>query len=373
MNKLFQKIIVAIFMLALVLAFMAPQVQAAYHVKKVFTRITVNAGETVTTGEVVAIKDSDGEAYLADANVTYLRPAVGIVGSLTGGDGEPIEIITSGILSGWSSLEEGNPAYLSETAGDVTQDPPEWMQNIGVAVTTTDYYFNFPVTHDPKLAIEYFDVNPVTAGIAGGAATGAAGDENVMIFPNNTFEYHILGTQTIVAPVISADGLEAALDDTDDDGIEIGQGITARSPAAFTIGTDAFYVKVKFVVEDVSGTDDCAVGFRGDEAYQANIDDYNDMAALNVISGAIYIEDIDDNGATDSTDTTDTWGDGETHTLEVYVDGDGAVTYQIDGAAPTVTDAHTIDSGDVVVPFLYFLNSTDKTELTIVSWECGVQ
>lgn len=373
MNKQIKRWMGLAIVLAVMLLFALPEAFGAYHVKKIFSRVSVNAGETVATGEVVCIKDADGEAYKADANVTYLRPAVGIVGSKTGGDGVAIEIITSGILSGWSGLAEGDAAYLSETAGAVTQSPPEWIQNIGVALNSTDYYFNFADTRDPELTLEYFTVNPVTAGIAGGAATGAAGDENVMIFPNNTFEYHILGTQTIVAPVISADGLEAALDDTDDDGIEIGQGITARSPAAFTIGTDAFYVKVKFVVEDVSGTDDCAVGFRGDEAYQANIDDYNDMAALNVISGAIYIEDIDDNGATDSTDTTDTWGDGETHTLEVYVDGDGAVTYQIDGAAPTVTDAHTIDSGDVVVPFLYFLNSTDKTELTIVSWECGVQ
>jgi len=373
MKRMMKMSMAAAMVLALVLAFVLPDLHAAYHVTKVFSRLTVNAGETVTTGEVVAIKDSDGEAYKADANVTYLRPAVGIVGSLTGGDGEAVEIITGGILSGWSGLAEGDAAYLSETAGDVTQNPPEWVQNVGVAVNTTDYYFNFPVSHDPKLTIEYFDVNPVTALITGGAAGGTTGNENVMIFPNNTFEYHILGTQTILAPVIDANGLVADLDDTDDDGVEIGQGITARSPAAFTVGTDAFYLKVKLIIEDVSGTDDCAVGFRNDGAYQANIDDYTDMAALNVISGAIYIEDIDDDGGTDSTDTTDTWGDDETYTLGVFVDADGAVTYTIDGAAPTTTDAHTIDDGDVVVPFLYFLNASDVSNLTIVSWECGAQ
>jgi hypothetical protein len=356
------------------LALFAPQAFGAYHVKKAFVRITVNAGEDVETGEVVAIKDSDGEAYLADANVTYLRPAVGIVGSLTGGDGEAIEVITSGILTGWSGLKEGRPGYLSETAGAVTQSPPEWIHTVGMAISSTDYYFDFTDTRDPNLTIEYFTVNPVTAGILGGAATGSTGDENVMIFGQNVFEYHILGAgQSILAPSITADGLDAMLDDTATEGLEISQGITARSPSAFTVGTDAFYLKVKFKIEDISGTADCAIGFRGDEAYQANIDDYNDMAALNVISGDIYIETIDDNAGTTSTDTTDTWGDNETHTLAVFVSSAGAVTYQIDGAAPTVTAAHTIDSGDVVVPFFYMLNDTDKTEIYIASWECGVQ
>jgi len=374
MNKLFQKIIVAIFMLALVLAFMAPQAQAAYHVKKVFSRISVNAGETVVTGQVVAIKDSDGEAYKADANVSYLRPAVGIVGSKTGGDGEAIEIITSGILTGWSGLKEGRAGYLSETAGAVTQSPPEWIHVVGKAINSTDYYFDFTDTRDPNLTIEYFTVNPITAGIAGGAATGADGDENVMIFGKNVFEYHIIGTNTKIAPIISANGLVADLDDATAEGIEITQGITARSPSAFTVGTDTFYLKVKFTLVDITGTDDCAVGFRGDEAYQAAIDDYNDMAALNVIAGAIKIETIDDNATTTTTDTTDTWADTETHSLEVYVDSDGAVTYMIDGAAPTTTAAHSIDTGDVVVPFFHFLNASDVCEtVTISYWECGIQ
>lgn len=368
------KLHVAIFAaLALALVVAVPRAQAAYTVKKVFTRMALTAGETVTAGELVCIKDSDGEAYKADADDTNLRPAIGIVGSLAGGDGDMIEVVTSGIMTGWSGLAEGDAAYLSETAGDATQSPPEWRQNVGVAVNTTDYYFSFTDTRDPGGTYEYFDVNPVTALITGGAAGGTTGNENVMVFGENIFEYHVLGTQTILAPSISASGLVADLDDTDNDGLEISQGITARSPAAFTVGTDAFYLKVKFLIEDVSGTDDCAVGFRGDEAYQAAIDDYNDMAALNVISGAIYIETIDDNAATTSTDTTDTWGDGETKTLGVFVDTDGAVTYTIDGSAPSTTAAHSIDSGDVVVPFLYFLNASDVSDLTIVSWECGAQ
>jgi len=378
MKQFFHKrtaIIMAAFMfIFLVLA--APQAWAAYSVKQVFSRFSCNAGETLTTGQVVCIKDSDGEAYKADANVSYLRPAVGIVGSKTGGDGTAVEIITRGTLTGWSSLAEGNGAYLSETAGAVTQSAPEWRQNIGVAVNTTSYRFDFADSTDRAVTREYFRENPITAGIAGGAATGTAGDENVMIMGRYgpVFEYHIIGTQTILAPSLSATGLDVDLDDTENDGAEFGQGITARSPAAFTVGTDAFYLIVQFYMADVSGADECAVGFRNDGAYQAAIDDYTDMAALNVISGAIYIETIDDDASTTSTDTTDTWGDTETHTLAVYVDAAGAVTYQIDGAAPSTTAAHTIDSGDVLVPFFYYLNDAHVCEtITLISWECGPQ
>jgi hypothetical protein len=220
---------------------------------------------------------------------------------------------------------------------------------------------------------EPFTSNPVTAKIAGGAAGGTTGDENVMVLGDNVFEYHILGAgQTILAPSIIAGGLDISLDDNADEGVEIGQGITARSKQAYTVGTDACYLKVRFTIKDVDGTDDCAVGFRKAAAYQANIDDYTDMAVLNVISGAITIETIDDDGATSPTDTTDAWGDTETHTLEVYVDKAGAVTFKIDGAAPTVTASHTIDSGDVIVPFLYLLHHTNAAEETaLVWWECA--
>jgi len=228
---------------------------------------------------------------------------------------------------------------------------------------------------DRRFTLEEFETNPVTAKIADGAATGTAGDENVMAFEDNIFEYHILGTQTILAPSLAAGGLNIAMDVANaDDGVEISQGITARSRSAFVIGTDAFYFKATFYLTDVTGTDDCAVGFRTAEAYQAAIDDYNNMAVLNVISGAIYIETIDDNNATVPTDTTDTWADLASHTLAVYVDVNGVVTYTIDGSAPTVTAAFTWDTTDTVVPFFYFIHAGDFAEATyLTSWECGLQ
>jgi hypothetical protein len=129
-----------------------PQAMAAYSVKQVFTRISVTAGETVTTGQVVMIKDSDGEAYKADANDSALIPAIGVVGSKAGGDGETIEVIVRGILTGWSSLTEGQPGYLSDTAGGVSQTvSTTWQQQVATAVNTTDYMFDFAPKIDAEL------------------------------------------------------------------------------------------------------------------------------------------------------------------------------------------------------------------------------
>lgn len=216
---------------------------------------------------------------------------------------------------------------------------------------------------------------PVATENDGTAASGTGGATNVMILDGVGFEYFILGTQTLLIPTIAAGGLLASLDLTDNDGVIYSNGITSRSKMAFTIGTDqAFFCKVKFTLNDVSGTDDCAVGFVKTQAYAANFDDYTDAAVLNVILGDIFIETILNNAATTSTDTTNNWADTETHELAVYVSAAGVVTYKIDGAAPVTVAAFTFDGTDVVVPIFYFLQATTSpTTMHILSWQCGFQ
>lgn len=233
---------------------------------------------------------------------------------------------------------------------------------------------------DQNYVFENWTVNPVTAKVAGGAASGTAGDTNVMQTRNNCFEYNIKGTQTITAPSIvqvsaGVTALNISMDQTDNDGVEITPGILTANPNVFLVGTSrAFFFRCRFSIADVSGTDDCAIGFREAEAYQANIDDYTDSAVLNVISGDIFIETIKNNAATVSTDTTQNWADGETHELEVLVGADGAVTYKIDGQAPTVTAAYTFTSGIYVIPYIFFLHSTDVAgAVNFLTYECGYQ
>ena len=232
------------------------------------------------------------------------------------------------------------------------------------------------LTVDNDYVHEFFNVEPVSVSKAGaGAATGTAGDENLMRLNDSQLEYHILGTQTIVSPTMGVGGLDVNMDQTNNDGVEVCLGINAANKGVFTVGTSkAFYAKLRFSIADVSGTDDCAFGFRKVEAYQANIDDYDEMAVLNVISGDVNIETILNGAATSTTDTTFNWADGETHTLELQVSDAGVVTFKIDGSVPATTASFTFDDGEVVVPFFYFLNAADVAgEVVLKELELGLQ
>lgn len=230
---------------------------------------------------------------------------------------------------------------------------------------------------DAKYIFENFQQNPVTSKVGGGAAGGATGDRNVLMLPTTAFEYFILGAgATITAPVITAAGLNmASMDQTADEGLELNHGILSSQIPSFIIGVDQpFFLRARFSIGSVTGTDDCAIGFRNVAANQANIDDYADMAVLNVIDGNITIETIKSSAATVSTDTTDNWANGETHELRVSVDATGIVTYQIDGEAPTVTAAYQFTNGLNVMPFFYFLQDTGLAgAVPLMVWECGYQ
>jgi hypothetical protein len=218
-----------------------------------------------------------------------------------------------------------------------------------------------------------FTQSPVTSALLGGASAGTDNTTNVAIFEGGElFEYHLTGTQTILAPTITTSGLLVSLDLTDTEGVEYTQGITAQSKVAYTIGTDAFYGKLTFTLADVSGVAEAAFGFRSDEAY-TTVDAYTDLACLNCQGGTINIETILNNGTTTTTDTTDTWADGEEHTFEIYVSTAGVVTYKIDGVAPTVTAAFTFDTGDVVVPFCNLLHDTTSPgAIHFQTWNVGL-
>lgn len=195
-----------------------------------------------------------------------------------------------------------------------------------------------------------------------GDPTGTTGDINRAFFPGTfpvTTQYHVKGTQTLLAPLLdTAEGLDVSQDQTDNDGVEHVFGtLGVRGPHVLTVGTHNGFIKIEFEIADVSGTDDCAVGFRKQEAFQANIDDYDEMAAINVISGDVKVETILNNAATTTTDSGENWADGETHTLEVQLVG-RTVRYLLDDEPLPGIPTFSFDSGEVVVPFFFFLQAT---------------
>lgn len=219
----------------------------------------------------------------------------------------------------------------------------------------------------------------------GGAATGTSGDENVMMFPEATFIYNILGTQTELGPQMRAGGFDISMDDTDNEGLEMcgGDPIVGGAKDNFVVGT-AFYMKATVYFTTIAGTDDFWVGFRKVEAFKTDvanaIDTYDTYAAigLNANAGDFYTQTELNGGVHTATDVTDgggDWGNGEAHTLEIYVAANGLVTYKIDGDEPTGVVVFDWSDADTVTPFLYFLHANGaQAALTYITrWECGYQ
>lgn len=224
-------------------------------------------------------------------------------------------------------------------------------------------------------------VTEAAAGMEIGIASGAAMYEQHLAVVEST------GTAEYLHPYTSSDGLELPLDADVLNGptaYELTNGITSRSKAAFTIGTDdPFYLEAVIKIDDISDLEEMWVGFRKAAAYTADPDDYTDVAAFHVgetggtvADGQINLATILNNAATTYTDTTLTdWADAGQHTLRIDVTKAGKVTFSYDDAAPTVTASFTFDDGDVVIPFLYVDNTTGSTTgdpgVTLVSWKVG--
>lgn len=230
----------------------------------------------------------------------------------------------------------------------------------------------------------------ISTAVGSGAAPSEAAAAAVLAFSTGQALYELYyaavettGTAAYKFPTVSADGLELPLDANVTDGptgIEITNGTTARSRAAFVIGTDEdFFLETAVTIGVVSNLTSMFVGFRKVEAYQANPETYTDFAAFQIggtADGQINIWSALNDAATTKTDTTltdwvdDVSGTG-THTLRVTVRKSGLVEFAFDGAEPTVTQRYVFDSGDTVIPFLHVTNETGDPGISLDSWRCG--
>lgn len=213
---------------------------------------------------------------------------------------------------------------------------------------------------DGSYAFQKMNHQPILTVAAGyGNPTGSTGDANYAHFKRLSAQYHVKGTQTLLGPLMDVDkGLDISQDQTDNDGVEylFGAHLGISNPFRYVAGTSKpKFVRLKFTIADVSGTDDCALGWRKVEAFQANIDDYDEAAFLNVIAGAIKREVILNGAATVTTTLTPTWADGATHELEVRMIGRKAYFF-VDGAEAGAP--FTFDDAEVLVPFFFFLQAT---------------
>lgn len=233
---------------------------------------------------------------------------------------------------------------------------------------------------DGKYFSDTFKFQGVTAAYAGGAATGGTGDHNVLFTKFNPWEWNVIGTQTILVPSIDTFGLNLVQDAAvAGDGIELCMGQTSLSSASFLIGTDAaFFMRCNFKVEDASGCNPLIIGLRKAQAFDATLANYTDFVSIGIVGTAnpntIKLQTQIATGGVVTTDTTQTWADGATHSLSIFVSAAGVVTYQIDDAAPTATAAYTFANAINVIPFIRFTQAADiTTQASIDSFQLGYQ
>lgn len=116
------------------------------------------AGESLSMGQLVALKDSDGRVYKADADDSELSRAIGIVVEvyeLLGSDttaeaGDAVTVCTYGPVGGFSSLSEGSYGYVSGTAGSIEDTDPgdadTYSFIVGYCETSTIFFVNIGIS-----------------------------------------------------------------------------------------------------------------------------------------------------------------------------------------------------------------------------------
>jgi len=254
MRKYFRNM--AAMMLISVVLIYAADAFAAYGVKQTWSRFSAIAGETLATGNVVMLKDADGYAYKADANDVALRPAIGIIGK-GGASGATVEIITIGRLTGWSALTKGAPGYLSETAAAVTQSAPAYSQQVGQAISATDYLVNFQNYFDSSSLTVLGTLDGATPLVFEGAtadafemsiaATDSTEDRTITI-PDRSGQVQIAGAASVLTPG-AAVALTVGLSNVYTDTVTDNEDQTITFSGAGTAGDE---INIIFITTDVA-------------------------------------------------------------------------------------------------------------------------
>ncbi len=220
------------------------------------------------------------------------------------------------------------------------------------------------------------DAPAVSAANTGGVPTGATGDVNLYTLQGGfVMQGFVVGAgQTILQPLMGANGLIINMDQTNTEGMEYNFPFFQ-----YTIGTSpAFAFELDLYINDMDGAEPYIFGFRKTEANNASYIAYDTWATMGMIASSsttnvVLATELNGGGVT-TTNTTDAWGgDGSTNTLRVLVDAAGNVTYTINGAAPSVTAAFQFDNADVVIPYIRIEHSASATDVAITGMRIGFQ
>lgn len=154
------------------------------------------AGATLAIGDVIYLSDTDGRWELADANSTTAQAnrARGVAISTAANDGDAVIIGIKGKLrlDTWTwNDNEGQPLYLSDTAGDLTETR---TTSASLAVQVLGY-----ILSDDEIFIDPKEIDYSVQR----AGTDADGRTLTCLEATNTI-WEATGASTITTPAISA-------------------------------------------------------------------------------------------------------------------------------------------------------------------------
>ena len=352
------------------------------------------AGSVIVSGGEAAADAVQITASDAGAGGVLVTSGIGGIALNSTGAAAPITLDSTGTLelnSSTAAISIGNDdidqavnigtdGERTVTVGSVNGAAATVIQSgTGeITVTGTVKQIDAELIGTTGIYIPAFTMNSMvnTAANTGGVATGATGNiNNVMLQTGVNMNAFVIGAgQTILQPIMGANGLIVSADQTNTEGMEYNFPYHQ-----YTIGTsDPFMFELGLYINDMDGASPYVFGFRKVEANNAVMTDYTDYATIGMIAGTSVTEIVTstelNSGGNTITNTTDLWGgDGTTNTLAVLVDAAGNVTYTINGAAPTNSAAFQFDNGDIVIPFLRVVHSASPTTVAITSKKIGSQ
>jgi len=239
-----------------------------------------------------------------------------------------------------------------------------------------------------KYTFEPFSVPPrFSDSLGNGAAAGTTGAINLIHTPFGTYEYHVLGAgQTIIVPVFDRAnglGLDFGQDQTVSEGHQLSFSpniVTAgagRGKHSYTIGTDkAFFARVKVRFSVIAGPAPWVFGFFRNQAYQTTLAGYTDQASIGVgtVTPAVIEIGMRVNNVLAFPATLAGVSNivaNVARTFEIRVSQQGVVTFLVDGVILPRSGTFAFDSGDVVMPRAFFLQSATPTAVFYQEFKAG--
>lgn len=215
---------------------------------------------------------------------------------------------------------------------------------------------------DPSAVAEFFDSNFLQQGPLGAVPTTTANVKNkILTSYGNFFNHYNIGTQTIVGPTQGATGLLIEQDATATEGAHYCAEVGSGCPKEFVVGKQEVTLVAKMSATTVANIV-ALFGLRKKEAYTADFNDYNDMAAAGTgPSGTdLYTYGILANAATVATDTTYNAANSTEFTIVMTVKLDGTVGIWINDIKVPVYSAGTtalvFAADTVLIPFFQYTN-----------------